>query len=158
MEMSQISVLLIEPMQSKCDSLSQQLQGLGFEQIRCCQNGEQALESLQQSPSQLVIGNLYLADLSGAQLMQRVRSQLGQDAVRYVWTTNESVNGLHQQINANDNAIVLPRVFTSAQLGGFLRRSFGGILQMPLLQKPSLSRALAFGGRNRLVANRKMVA
>src|SRR5262249_47029364 len=85
-----ITVLLVEPSRSQAVIIKNYLQKLGIQNVATASSGQKALESARSAPPQVVLSALHLADMTGVQLAQRLRTEEPLAATGFVLITSQT--------------------------------------------------------------------
>ena len=116
-----LSVLVVEPSRLQAMVLNRQLQTLGIRRIQSFTDGPPALESMRKSQPDLVISSMHLPAMTGAELVEHMRSQDELRDVGFVLISSETDERLLEPVRQLGTVSILPKPFGADQLRRALR-------------------------------------
>jgi serine/threonine protein kinase/DNA-binding response OmpR family regulator len=120
------TILLVEPSRVQAAIIRKYLQEIGFQEITTASSGQQALEMVRHTPAQVVISTMVLADMTGMQLVQKMRAQETESPPGFVLITSQAdAQDAKLSSNAAD-AVLLPKPFDQNQLAEALVAAMSG--------------------------------
>jgi two-component system chemotaxis response regulator CheY len=111
-----VSVLLVEPSRVQSKVIGGQLQTLGIQRLELAGDGARALDSMRRSRPHLVISSLHLPDMTGAELLERMRSDEQLRDVAFILISSETDEHLLESIRQTQSVSVLAKPFTPDEL------------------------------------------
>jgi serine/threonine protein kinase len=84
------TVLLVEPSRTQQAIVRKYLQEIGFADISAATSGQKALEIARAAPPAAVVSALYLADMTGVQLAQKMWAEQGLSSLGFVLITSQT--------------------------------------------------------------------
>lgn len=111
-----LSVLLIEPSRVQAMVIQRHLQSIGLQRIQMCGDAAAAIEAMHASPIDLVISAMHLPDLTGAQLVERMRADPDLEHVGFILISSETDDRLIEPIRQSGAVAILPKPFGAEQL------------------------------------------
>ncbi len=109
--MAGVSVLLVEQSRLQTRMISSQMTELGVESIYTAATGEAAWEAMLKESPHVVVSSMHLPDMTGADLVRRMR---GQNAVRdipFVLISSETDYEFLEPVRQSGTAAILPKPF-----------------------------------------------
>lgn len=119
------AVLLVEPSRSQAVIIRGYLQKLGFPNVATAPSGEKALELLRAAPPQVVISAMHLSDMTGVQLVQKMRAEERLAGLSFVLITSQDDAQKADFSNQAGNTVRLHKPFGLEQLGQALSAAIG---------------------------------
>lgn len=113
---SGISVFLVEPSNVQSMFMQARLGELGVQQIRTYKDGSAALLAMHESPPDLVISAMYLEDMTGAQLLEKIRSNEGRNDLAFILVSSETDHRYLDPVRQAGASAILPKPFEIQQL------------------------------------------
>jgi serine/threonine protein kinase len=120
-----MTVLLVEPSRSQAVIIRGYLQKLGFQNVPTTPSGQKALEIARDDPPRVVLSAMHLADMTGVQLVQKMRGEELLSTTGFVLITSQ---GETQEANALSQAggvVRLHKPFDLCQLAEALAAATG---------------------------------
>jgi serine/threonine-protein kinase len=114
--MASATILLVEPSRVQAGIIRKYLQEIGFQEITSTSSGQKALEIVRNSPAQVVISAMHLADMTGIQLAQMMRAQEPVSPSGFVLITSQADAEQTNLSSQASHAIRLPKPFDLDQL------------------------------------------
>lgn len=114
--LSQLSVLVVEPSATQRRIITQELQNAGVIAISEADNGESALLSLQNETTDLVVSAFYLPDMTGADLVLKLRHNDATSDTAFLLVSSETRFDLLDPVRQAGAVAVLPKPFTARDL------------------------------------------
>ncbi len=133
MSNSDLSLLLVDDAKFSLALLERLLVKAGYQNLRCAQNAEQALQQHCQQPANIIIADWMMPDISGLELTLQIRQrdqQIGHYSYIILLTGNEQKSaltrafeqGIDDFINKDDlGEQLLPRILAAVRLCTTLR-------------------------------------
>lgn len=94
MNLSQVSILIVDDVAAMRMQISQLLKMLGFKKIRSVPNAERATLALISEPSHLILADWYMEGASGMDLLRFVRSSPDCAHAAFIMLTAENTKNL----------------------------------------------------------------
>lgn len=113
---SDLYVLLIEPSSTQRKYIIKQLQGAGIGVVKGVVTGSEALESMIKDLPDLVISNMYFSDMTGIDLVTKMREDSITEAVPFMLISSESSFRMLEPIRQAGVIAILPKPFDSTDL------------------------------------------
>jgi serine/threonine protein kinase/DNA-binding response OmpR family regulator len=115
------TVLLVEPSRTQQAIVRKYLQEIGFTDITAVPSGEKALEIALAAPPAAVVSALYLADMTGVQLAQKMWAEQGLSSLGFVLITSQAdAEEAHLQSPRDGKLVRLVKPFDADQLASAL--------------------------------------
>lgn len=113
--MEQLKILIVEDDRIMARGLLEQLQDFGYQNIDCCHDGEEALETYKREQPSLVLIDIHLGEtgMDGIELAQRIRALR---PAPVIFLTSYSDAGTRERAKAADPSAYLLKPCTPAQL------------------------------------------
>jgi serine/threonine protein kinase len=111
-----LSVLLVEPSRTQAVIIRKYLQNLGLEPAATVAAGQAALEALRQTVPTVIVSAMYLQDMTGVQLAQRVQAEHGGQTPGFVLISSEAESQAVGSLSKAGKATVLHKPFTLEQM------------------------------------------
>ncbi len=116
-----LNVLLVEPSRTQSAIIRSYLKGQGIQHIVAVASGEEALQAVRREPPGALISALHLADMTGVQLAQRVREEIGPAAPGFVLISSEAEKSEAGSLSKCGHAVLLQKPFSPEELAGALK-------------------------------------
>jgi serine/threonine protein kinase len=120
------TVLLVEPSRSQAVIIRGYLQNLGLQDVRTLPSGQAALEAARADPPGVVISAMHLADMTGAQLAQKLRAEPALSSASFVLISSQADAHEANLSGKVGDPVRLPKPFDQAQLAQALAAAAGG--------------------------------
>ena len=111
-----ISVLLVEPSAVQRTVIEKALRDAGVMQVVGVDNGRTALDEALRYPPDLIVSSLYLADMSGSELLETLRQTSATAAIPFILISTETKFGVLDPIRQAGAVAILPKPFSADQL------------------------------------------
>ncbi|MFT5519832.1 MAG: two-component system chemotaxis response regulator CheY [Enterobacterales bacterium] len=109
-------ILLIEPSSTQRKFIIQHLEEAGIGSIHGVISGEEALQSMHNDLPDLVISNMYFSDMTGIDLVTKMREDPTTEAVPFMLISSESSFKMLEPIRQAGVIAILPKPFTNKDL------------------------------------------
>jgi CheY-like chemotaxis protein len=116
------AVLLVEPSRTQASIIRKFLQELGATDIVVAPSGQKALEVLRSTAVRAVVSAMHLADMTGVQLLQQVRTDAHLAEVGFILVTSEADAPQTVGLREMPRTTLLPKPFDLEHLGQSLRQ------------------------------------
>lgn len=113
---SQLRILLIEPSGVQASVITSYLQKLGATHIDHVGTAQQAMNSLKKAEYELVLSAMYLADMSGVELLTLIRSLPETQNQAFILVSSETRPQMLEPVRQLGICAIVPKPFTEAQL------------------------------------------
>lgn len=127
-----ITALIVEPSRVQASIIKGYLQEQSVEIVGTAANGKDAIELVQKLQPGAVLSAMYLSDISGVELAQRIRSENKNSPPGFVLITSEADDAESAAITRLNRVLMLPKPFTAAQLSDALKLVTGATATNPL--------------------------
>jgi two-component system chemotaxis response regulator CheY len=124
LSVDQLDVLLVEPSATQYRIIAECLREMGTAQIRRVEDGGQALAALDASLPDLLISAMHLADMSGTELLQRLRDNQATLDLAFMLISSETALRYLEPLRQAGVVAILPKPFDRQQL----QASLGAVL------------------------------
>jgi serine/threonine-protein kinase len=114
--LAEMSVLLVEHSRLQTRLISGQMSELGIQTIRTASSGQEAWESILKQPPDVVISAMHLPDMSGADLVRRLRGDPKAKDSAFVLISSETDYEFLEPVRQSGTAAILPKPFDVATL------------------------------------------
>lgn len=121
MDLSDLSILLIEPSPMQSKLILSHLKEEGVINIDGAASGEQALESIRKYPPDLIISAMYLPDMTAADLLTTIRNTDRLHDINFMLISSETSLTMLEPIRQSGVVAILPKPFDHADLRRALR-------------------------------------
>jgi serine/threonine protein kinase len=121
----QISVLVVEPSRVQAAIIRNHLQEQSLAVVGTATTGASAIEEVRKLHPRAVVSALYLPDMTGLELAQRIRSEIQSNAPGFILVTSGAADADAASIGDLHRVQLLPKPFTSAQLSAVLTQVTG---------------------------------
>ena len=111
-----ISVFLVEPSNVQAQFMQARLGEVGVRRIRAFNEGGTALASMREFPPDLVISAMYLKDMTGAELVEKIRSDETRNDVAFILVSSETNHRYLDPVRQAGASAILPKPFEMRQL------------------------------------------
>jgi two-component system, chemotaxis family, chemotaxis protein CheY len=111
-----LNVLLVEPSSAQSLFIESQLKNLGVLVITVFKDGASALESMRIRQPDVVISAMHLPDMTGGELVTRMRANELTRHIAFVLISSESNPHYLEPVRQNGSSAILGKPFTLAQL------------------------------------------
>ncbi len=115
-EFTDLQVFLVEPSSTQQSIIKQFLLDLGISDITCIETGEKTLKSLEQSAPDLIISSMYLPDMTGVDLVHKIREDSDSYNMAFLLISSETNINYLEPIRQAGAIAILPKPFTSQDL------------------------------------------
>jgi two-component system chemotaxis response regulator CheY len=112
---SNLHVCLVEPSTTQQHIIKNYLLQSGINEITCCNSGAELFSSLGEAQPDLIISTMYLPDMTGSELVYKLREDDEYDMAFMLISSETSVSSLEPIRQAGATAI-LPKPFTAEEL------------------------------------------
>lgn len=109
--LSEASLLLVEPSRLQTRMITSQLQSLGLQRVQTATSGQAAFETMLATRPELVVSAMHLPDMTGAELVQRIRNHDVLRDTSFVLISSETDRGLLEAVRQAGTAAILPKPF-----------------------------------------------
>lgn len=116
LNISDLYILLIEPSTTQRKYIIQHLEDAGIGVVKGVVTGQEALESIKKDIPDLVISNMYFADMTGIDLVTKLRESEATEAVPFMLISSESSFRMLEPIRQAGVIAMLPKPFTDDDL------------------------------------------
>jgi two-component system chemotaxis response regulator CheY len=116
-----ITVLVVEPSRVQASIIKNYLQEQDLTVVGTAANGKDAIEMVRTLRPRAVVSAMYLADESGVDLAQQIRAEFTTGAPGFVLITSESDDSESASLSKQKQVMMLPKPFSSSQIGEALR-------------------------------------
>lgn len=118
---AELSIYLVEPSSVQGRIISTMLGQYGIRSIEQFENAGAMFEKLRSQPPSLVISALYLPDMQGTELVQRLRADPATEHTPFILVSSETRPQVLDPVRQSGVCGILPKPFTEAQLDMALR-------------------------------------
>jgi serine/threonine protein kinase len=137
-----LAVLVVEPSRMQSNIISGLLRRLGVQDVRLVKSGGEAIDMMRSSRPKLVVGAMQLPDMTGLELLDRLRSDPLTNAVSFILVSSEGDFSLIDAIRNTSRVAVLPKPFDSALLSWAMTVAVEGLVtQSMMLPKMNVTSA-----------------
>lgn len=124
--LTQLAVLIVEPSSTQRRIIERALENNGVQTIIEAESGEHALALLKEQEPDLVISSLYLPDMTGTELVHRIRNSEAFTDTPFMLISSETRFRYLDPIRQAGVVGILPKPFTDAEL----RTALGATLDL----------------------------
>jgi serine/threonine protein kinase len=110
-----LTVLLVEPSRTQASIIRKYLQSQSIQKIVVATSGQEAIEAVKTECPGAIVSAMYLRDMTGVQLAQRIRTE-SQAAPGFVLLSSESESADAATLTQSGQALVLQKPFTPEKL------------------------------------------
>lgn len=121
MDLSDLSILLIEPSTMQRKLILSHLKEAGISNVDGIATGNQALESIGKYPPDLIISAMYLPDMTATDLLNIIRNTDSLHDINFMLISSETNLALLEPIRQAGVVAILPKPFDHADLRRALR-------------------------------------
>ncbi len=121
MDLSELSILLVEPSTMQSKLILSHLKQEGIFNIDSVVNGEQAIESINKYPPDLIISAMYLPDITATDLLTTIRSTKELHDINFMLISSETSFNALDPIRQAGVIAILPKPFDHDDLRRALR-------------------------------------
>jgi two-component system chemotaxis response regulator CheY len=116
--LADISVILVEPSGMQAHLVERMLQHQGVGQVTVHENGTAALAAIkaQAAVPQVVLSSLYLPDMSGIDLVSRMRAERDLESVPFILVSSETRPQVLDPVRQSGACSIVSKPFTEQQL------------------------------------------
>jgi len=115
--LSDLYILLVEPSSTQRKYIIQHLQDAGIATVHGVITGEEALLSMKKDPPDLVISSMYFSDMTGINLVTRMRQDQATQEIPFMLISSESNYRMLEPIRQAGVIAILPKPFNDEDLG-----------------------------------------
>ncbi len=108
--------MLVEPSSTQARIITEQLKSVGLHKVEVVANGEAALASMNRHLPDLVASAMYFADMTGSDLVQRMRSEPHLEQIPFILVSSETHPHNLEPIRQAGVLAILPKPFNLADL------------------------------------------
>ncbi len=112
----EISVLLVEPSNAQVLKIEESLRGAGIEKIERAKDAATGLQEAERYPPDLIISSYYLPDMTGAELLEALRTNPATAAIPYMLISSETKFEALDPIKQAGAVAILPKPFSQDQM------------------------------------------
>lgn len=141
-----MTVLVVEPSRVQASIIKGYLQERSLGVVGTVSNGNAAIEAVRQLRPRAVISAMYLADINGVELAERIRTEIHSDAPGFVLVTSGSDSGESAVLCNLNRVLLLPKPFSAEQMIEALNHVTGSSM---LLQSVAVPGQPVVGKKNR---------
>jgi len=116
LQLSDLYILLVEPSSTQQKYIIQHLQDAGTGTVVGMVTGGDALESMQKDPPDLVISSMYFSDMTGIDLVTRMREEQITSEIPFMLISSESSYRMLEPIRQAGVIAILPKPFDDDDL------------------------------------------
>ena len=116
--LAEISIVLVEPSSMQAHLVSRMLAHQGVQQVKVVESGAAALATLQATGSagHVVLSSLYLPDMSGVDLVGRMRADHQFETVPFILVSSETRPQVLEPVRQSGACSIVGKPFTEQQL------------------------------------------
>ena len=142
LEINDLYILLVEPSSTQRKYIIQHLQEAGIGVVNGVINGQEALEAMHKDKPDLVISTMYFDDMTGIDLVTKMREDAAIDSIPFMLISSESSFKMLEPIRQAGVIAILPKPFTDDDLVTALRATIDyiepGDLELELYEVENL--------------------
>ena len=116
MEIADMRVVLAEPSSTQQKIITSSLNKLGIDRVVPALSGEAAFAEIRHTSPELVIGNMYLPDMTGADLLKKIRENSRYESLPFILISGEKNWKMLDPIKQAGCAAILPKPFALEEL------------------------------------------
>ena len=135
---SDLLLLLVEPSSTQQKVIISHLNALGIDNIDVAESGEQALEGMQKVVPDLIVSAMHLPDITGADLLVKMRGMPDLSAVPFLLISSETHYRYLEPVRQAGAIAILPKPFDDSQLLSALRNTID-FIDSDILEVDSMS-------------------
>jgi two-component system chemotaxis response regulator CheY len=114
--LTELNVVLTEPSHVQSRIIGTWLTEIGIHSFTLCETGQQTLAQLHRQPAHLVISALYLADMTGTDLVYAIRDDAQLSDTPFMLISSETKPRYLDPVRQSGAVAILPKPFTKEQL------------------------------------------
>jgi two-component system chemotaxis response regulator CheY len=111
-----LRVFLVEPSSTQQHIIKNYLQQTGITDITCCESGEEVFDSLKRLPVDLIISAMYLPDMTGSELLYKLREEDDGYNMAFMLISSETNLASLEPIRQAGAIAILPKPFVVEEL------------------------------------------
>jgi len=115
-ELVDIKVFLVEPSHTQQMIIKQFMLDLGITNIICIESAEETLTQIRKNNPDLVISSMYLPDMTGADLVRKIREDSESYNMAFLLISSETKIDYLEPIRQAGTIAILPKPFTAQEL------------------------------------------
>ncbi len=123
LELPHLIVALVEPSGVQANIISQHLAELGIDQILHCTDGAGLIKALETKSVDVVISAFYLDDMTGTNLVMRLRTNEDTRELPFILVSSETNPDYIDPVRQAGSMAILPKPFSTLQLEKGLRNT-----------------------------------
>ncbi|GGY06512.1 response regulator transcription factor [Paludibacterium paludis] len=123
LELPHLIVALVEPSGVQANIIRQSLAELGIDQILQCSSGSDLLDALARGPADVVISAFYLDDMTGTDLVLRLRASDDTAELPFILVSSETNPDYIDPVRQAGTMAILPKPFSTRQMEKALRNT-----------------------------------
>lgn len=116
MDISELSIVLVEPSHAQCRIISRMLEDAGAKDVRWFSGGDEALQAISHLMPDLVISAMYLPDMTGADLVYAIRREPRFEQIMFMLVSSETNDLYLEPIRQAGVISILPKPFDPKDL------------------------------------------
>jgi serine/threonine protein kinase len=124
-------LLLVEPSRTQANIIRRLLQDLGTDNVLHAPSGQKALEVMRLTRPRVVVCTMHLDDMTGAELLSRMRSDPQLAEVGFVLITSQSDSDPATTLSGAAHTALLPKPFDRDKLARALAAAGGAVAGCP---------------------------
>ncbi|MGE5469067.1 MAG: response regulator [Ignavibacteria bacterium] len=113
---SSLVVFLVEPSAAQAKFITGEFKGVGIEHVRVFDSGDAVLKAMRESRPDAVVSALYLPDMSGTDLVGRMRRERDLEQVAFILISSETRPQALEPVRQAGVCGIVPKPFSQAQL------------------------------------------
>ncbi|MBI5757136.1 MAG: response regulator [Planctomycetales bacterium] len=106
-----VSILLVEQSRLQTRMISEQMAEMGVEMIRTASSGQEAWDAMLSQCPDVVVSSMHLPDMTGADLVRRIRSHPDVKDTAFVLISSETDYEFLEPVRQSGTAAILPKPF-----------------------------------------------
>ncbi|MCX8085460.1 MAG: response regulator [Rhodocyclaceae bacterium] len=111
-----LSTFLVEPSSAQARAILDELKSVGLDLVRVFADGHSALAAMREARPELVLSAYYLPDMTGAELVARMRKEPELADIAFILISSETRPQALEPIRQQGACGILPKPFSRAQL------------------------------------------
>ncbi len=112
----ELSIVVVEPSSVQAQIIAKHLHEIVVRDVKCVHSGEDALEHLNRFKPDLVVSAMYLPDMTGAELVQRLRANQDLEDLPFMLISSETSFAMLDPIRQAGVIAILPKPFDPKDL------------------------------------------
>ncbi len=132
LSIGQLEILLVEPSSTQHRIIEEYLQQMGAAQLQWVDNGSAALERMRAHPPDLIISAMHLPDMTGTELVQRMRADESLIDTPFMLISSETGIRYLEPLRQAGVIAILPKPFSREQLSHSLLATLDYLQPDPL--------------------------